>query len=97
MAAQPFEMPDALDAMSLQEDQIDKVDKLTLDDNLQNKLTEIEKNYESIFSWNIYGLVGKPQSMLVTLIDKIQEKCDYEMPEEENKFDIHKQVYIIHI
>lgn len=86
MAAKHNDIADGLIALSL-DDKINTDDVLTLDNSVRIKLTDIKRDYESIFSWNIYEQVGKPQSLLSKLIDKIQEKC-VEIMEEDNQFHI---------
>lgn len=89
MAAEHDDMSDELSAMSLHDDEISTDDVLTLDDRVRVRLTEIEKSYESIFSWRIRELAGEPQNLMEKLVDIIRSKCDFEMPEEDT-FNFHK-------
>lgn len=52
------------------------LNKLKLNDNVQSKLNKVKTDYESIFSWNIQKLTGNNQNLMLNLIDRIREKCE---------------------
>ncbi|XP_016657441.1 uncharacterized protein LOC100160247 isoform X2 [Acyrthosiphon pisum] len=59
-------LTDAMGAVSVNDDEI------VLDDNIRTQLTEIENNYESIFSWDLQRFTGVNKNLLLNLIDKVR-------------------------
>ncbi|XP_022178163.1 uncharacterized protein LOC111039142 [Myzus persicae] len=49
-------------------------DELVVDDNIRAQLRKIEKDYESIFSWDIQGSIGVNKNQMSSVIDKVREK-----------------------
>lgn len=54
----------------------DPLKELGLSDQVQSKLRTIENDYETIFSWKIKQQTGICQNLMVNFIDKIHEKCE---------------------
>jgi len=68
MAGFDDHLTNAMGAFSVNDDEI------VLDDNIRTQLTNIENNYESIFSWDIHRCTGVNKNLLFNLIDKVREQ-----------------------
>ncbi|KAE9528198.1 hypothetical protein AGLY_012620 [Aphis glycines] len=71
MARYDDPLNNAIGALSIDDD---RWIKLGLDHKIRTQLSEIENNYESIFSWDIQKLTGVNLCRKLNLIDKIRDK-----------------------
>lgn len=85
MASQPDDLSDVMSTLSVNNPLIE----LELSDQVQSNLSIIENDYETIFSWNIKQQTGTCQNLMLNFIDKIREK--YEMIiDEDNVFNLNR-------
>jgi len=84
MAGYDGNLNDAMNALDVN-------DELVLDDSIRTQLSIIEKDYESVFSWDIQQLTGVNTNHTLNLINKIRDKkqmaIDMAAKDDEFNFD----------
>lgn len=90
MAGCVDELSDSMGALSFNDDHWNK---LGLDNSIRRQLRKIEKDYESIFSWDIQQLTGVNQNLMMNLIDKIREKQEM-IIDKDNEFNLNKYLSV---
>lgn len=73
---------------------VDDISDLYDGSDMQTKLNNIKKNYESVFSWDIKQQTGINRDVLINFEEKIQEKCDINV-EEVDEFVYNRLILIL--
>jgi len=90
MAGYVDDLSDLMGALSFNDDHWNE---LGLDDSIRRQLRKIEKDYESIFSWDIQQLTGVNQNLMMNLIDKIHEKQEM-IIDKDNEFNLNRYLSV---
>jgi len=90
MAGCVDELSDSIGALSFNDNHWNE---LGLENSIRRQLRKIEKDYESIFSWDIQQLTGVNQNLMMNLIDKIREKQEM-IIDKDNEFNLNRYLFI---